>query len=239
MIDNLSIYIAAHKQFDESVYPLNDMYTIMYQNDLSFNHNTIHLNDRFTKNYAKLFGEGCAMHYLYKHPKLIKDYIVFYQYGKYFRNFFNHEEDIIYLINKYGCLVSDPWIHRPDNLNVFYDDMSKSAVDIFIDILYNTYPNYIKTIEQWKISKEHYCFNIFGMKKENFLEMCNFCFKILDELCKYYNLSKDTDIYSSSIQVNKFPRERAIGYFLEHLTHLYYCYNFENKYMCAVAKNYG
>lgn len=235
MLDNLRIFIAAHhNNFDESVFPFNDMYYIIHQNELEFKHKTIYLNDSFTKKFSTLYSEGCAMHFLYKNPKYLKEYVVFYQYGKYFINFFNHEEDIISLIDKRGCLVSNPWIHHPNNYQQFCCDVSVDVVNVFLDIINQNYPEYSETVNEWKECQNHYCFNIFSMKKTDYLEMCEFCFTILYKLAKHYNLNSNNNIFSSDIKVNHFDKTRILGYFLEHLTHMYYKYKFkDNIFICS------
>ena len=232
-INNISIFVAAHKQFDEYIYPMNDIYTIIYQNNLHFEHKSISLNeDEFTQRYAKLYSEGCALHYLYTHPELIKDYIVFYHYRRYFTDFINHEDKLIEYIDKYDCLVPEPTLLRCCNYGELSHNISYEPVKTFLNIIKINYPEYISDINKWKYDTIHYGYNIFGMKKENFLKMCDFCFNILSKLCEEFNLTEDKDILISPIKCNKFNKYRLIGYFLEHLTHLYYKHNFSNFYQC-------
>lgn len=233
MNNNISIFIAAHRLFNEYVYPMNDMYTILCENDLSFKHNYISLNhDEFTKRYAKLYGEGCALYYLYKHPELLKDYVVFYHYRRYFTDFINNEDELINYIDKYDCLVPDAWFHPYGNYNEFVNCANEETVQKWINIIKTNYPEYSKDIEKWKKQQYQHSFNIFGMKKENFLKMCDFSFDIMEKLCKEYKLYKDEDVDNINLQLGLFDLHRLIGYFLEYTTHLYYEHNFPNLYEC-------
>lgn len=229
MENNLSIFIATHKLFNEYIYPMNDMYTIISQTDLDFDHNTISLsNDEFTKNFASFYGEGCAMHYLYEHQELIKDYIIFYQYRRYFPELINNESKIIEYIDKYGCINVLPEIYQLNNLFIFKHQINNGVVLIWLNIMKKNYPEYTDIVDDWASTRYFNNYNVFGMKKENFIEMCSFIFDVCQKLCEYFNVQKTEDIFKANIISMQFPLDRMIGFFIEQMTHIYYKYHFKN-----------
>ena len=224
-MNNISIFISTHKDFNEYIYPLNDMYTILSQQNIFFDHNSIYLNDEFTNKYNILYSEGCSLYYLYKNPSLINDYIVHFHYRRYFENFLNNENDIIDYINKYGCVVCEPWIHENGNLNSLYNDFGKTEVNKLLSIL-DKYKEYKHAIDFWKTSKYHNCYNIFAMKKNDFLEMCHFCFEVLEIYCKMNNFNSNSDVDNLNIKCEWLDKRRICAYFLECLTNIFYLYKF-------------
>ena len=224
--NELSIFIATHKQFDDSIFPNKSIYTILStdSNFKSSNHNVIYISNTFTKYWKEQYSEGAHMHYLYTHSNLINDYIVFYHYRRYFINFINNENKIIELINKYKCIVVEPeqsfWGTKGKLLNnineALHVNFDENSINIIKNIIEIDYPEIFPVYLYYISSNKFYNRNIFAMKKNDFLEMCIFVFDILNK----YKLYNDKENYCI------FGTYRFYAYLLEHLTCLFYLYKF-------------
>lgn len=244
--NNLKIFLCAHKPIKNYI-PKDERYIIIAQTkdvDNSYNdnfHDIIDISDdEFTKNHNICWGEGCAMRYLYNHPELIPEYICFGHYRRIFLDFVGKEDYIPQYIKKYGAIIKKPFKHKK-NLEAIYKDHPKEEAKVFLQSIIETIPNYWKSFQKLAEDKNQYACNIFAMKKEDFLEMCEICFKVLDHLDKKQGYTNNEDVFNKMVKISHREhlkhgilwQRRLQGFWLEWLTDLYYRYKFgvENCYI--------
>lgn len=235
-----AIYVCAHKPIENEI-PKGDKYIIIAQNDSikDDNHQVIYLtNDEFTKTHWRCYGEGCAMRYLWKHPEILPDYVGIAHYRRFFIQLIGSEASIPGIVNKYGAIVMNPFIH---NSNIRYDNWSTQCVDHFEedaqaikDVTKSLYPEFSKVYEEMLVDNKQYGCNMFIMKKEDFLEMCEICFTILDKFDKKMKYKDNDAVYKKIMARHRRIRilggiewqARLQGFYLEWLTDAYYRYKF-------------
>ena len=205
------------------------------------NHKVIYIDDYdFCKKHKISYREGCGMRYLYEHPEILPEYIVFYHNNKTFSYYIEAERMLWLDIIKLGVLISNPMCHQTyteNGLNGFngsglYWDHFKDDVDAFIVSIKESANDYWNTFKNdLFFDVNQYGENCFGMKKENFLEMCEMCFKVLDHFDEKMGYGNDDDVINK-VKENirqgkqfKFNEEwhyHLHSYLLERLTELYY-----------------
>ena len=249
--NKIVVFICGHKPIENYI-PKNDKYVILDVTgnvDNSFNdnfHEIIDISqDKFVKEHNVSYSEGCAMYWLWKHPDIIPEYICFGHYRRYFTEFVNFEDYMIDTINHCGSIVSEPLNHRnePDkkyNKGGMYNDHPKDDIDAFINSVKETIPEYLETFNTLLEDNYQYPFNCFAMKKENFLEMCEMCFAVLDAFNKKQGYKNNEDVKLKMIKQSEKEKlylgvnwqSRLHGFLLEWLTELYnrHKFNIDNCY---------
>ena len=234
--DQINIFLCAHKPIENYI-PNNKKYIIL---DVSGTvkddkHAVIDISkDIFTKDHNVCYGEGCAMRYLYNHPELLPEYVCFGHYRRMFLSFVDKESLMPRAIDKHGALIQNPFIHVSNKFNA-YSDHAKDDIDCFINSIKEVAPEYNNALDQFLKDKYQYACNIFAMKREHFLEMCEMCFKVLDHFDKKMGYKNNADVRAKMIKNQKngqFLRYglewqvRLQGFLLEYLTDIYYRYKF-------------
>lgn len=235
-IDKYQIFLCAHKPIENYI-PNNKHYTIIDVNGTvkDDSRNIIDISqDEFTKTHNVCYSEGCAMRWLWKHPEVIPDYIVFGHYRRMFLDFANGNEIFItrWIDNK-GAIIQTPFIHT-SNISDMYKDHPKDDIDIFIQIVKELTPEYYNAFQEYLSDTNQYACNCFAMKKEHFLEMCEFCFKVLDEFDKRQGYKNNDSVMRKMIKNShtnhlRFGinwQRRLQGFLLEYLTDTFYRYKF-------------
>ena len=246
------IFLCAHKKIENYI-PKNKNYVIITQTknvDNSYNdnfHNIIDISDDdFTKKHWRCYGEGCAMRYLWKHPDIIPEYIYFAHYRRLFEEFIGKEKFIPRYVNHYGAIINTPLnhiiTHKINNRLAMYINHHKSDVDNYVMSVKTAALEYWESFNKLLFDHYQYTYNCFIMKKENFLEMCEMCFRVLDYFDKTYGydnndkviLKESIEYYSNTndcinktqYDYNILQYSRLQGFFLEWLTELYYRHKF-------------
>ena len=241
-MSELKIFLCAHKPIENYI-PRDKRYVIIAQtkdvtNDYNHNFNDVIdiSDDEFTKDHWICYGEGCAMKYLYNHPEILPDYVGFGHYRRMLVNFVGKED----LIPKYvgnTAIVKRPCNHtrncrRRYNLGAMYFDHLKEEVDAFIESVKEAAPEYWNSFQKLLNDYYQYNCNIFIMKKENFLEMCEMCFRVLGHFDKKQGYKNNDDVYErmlkdkDRLQHDISWQRRLQGFWLEWLTELYYRHKF-------------
>lgn len=242
-MDDYKIFICAHKPIENEI-PKGKEYVIVAQNKTieDKNHQIIYLdNDEFTKKHWRCYGEGCAMRYLWKHPELLSDYVGIAHYRRFFLSLIGKEYLISKVVNKCGAIIMNPFIHKGKTR---YDNWSTQCVDhfeqdatILRQIVHEVNPEFGKVYEEMLVDDKQYACNMFVMKKEHFLEMCEICFGILDEFDKRTGFVDNDKVYKEIIHRHRTQfmvggvawQARMQGFYLEWLTDTYYRYKFDVK----------
>ena len=249
--DNIKIFLCAHKPIENYI-PENKKYVIL---DVSGTvkdnfHDVIDISkDEFIKEHNVCYSEGCAMYYLYKHPEIIPDYICFGHYRRYFMDFVNSEKFMPRVIDAHGAIVQTAFDHetsrRKTNIQGMYQDHQADDIDAFIESVKEAAPEYWDTFNDVLNSRYQLACNIFAMKKEHFLEMCEMCFKVLNCFDKKMNYKNNDDVLNKMKNLAKYKelyfgvewQARLQGFLLEWLTESYYRqkFGFEKCYQTNVG----
>lgn len=239
-MNNLKIFICAHKPIENEI-PKGKEYVIVAQNNSirDDSHEVIYLtNDEFTQKHWRCYGEGCAMRYLWKHPELLPDYVGLAHYRRFFVDLIGKENNIPTIVNKRGAIVMLPFLHKGtfkyDNWTAQITDHFEEDATALRNVVQDLYPKFAKTYREMLWDNKQYGCNMFIMKKEDFLEMCDICFTILDEFDKRMNYADNNAVYKKIIHRHRRQRihggiewqSRLQGFYLEWLTDAYYRYKF-------------
>lgn len=231
----VKIFLCAHKPIDNYI-PKDKRYVILDvtgRADNSFNgnfHQVIDIsNDPFTKSHNVCYGEGCAMRWLYNHPDMIPEYICFGHYRRMFLDCIGFEYMIPTHINTHGAIVKTPFSHKT-NEHAMYLDHPKDDTDAFIRSVKEAAPEYWESFKGLLNDHNQYPCNIFAMKKEDFLEMCEMCFKVLDHFDEIQGYTNNSDVFRKiqklghrqHLRFGLAWQVRLQGFWLEWLTDLYY-----------------
>ena len=134
---------------------------------------------------------------------------------------------IINLIDQYGCIVPKPE-HCDEYFNCGVKNMNEYVhrvfnnitLNIIKDIIEKDYPQYVSSMERFYDNENFYNRNICGMKKNNYIEMCSFCFDVLQKYTEY--------CHKNNIRYyNVWVPARQCSYLLELLTNIFYFYKFD------------
>lgn len=238
MNDNIKIFLCAHKPIENNI-PKDKRYIII---DVSGTvkddfHEVIDISeDEFTKNHNVAYSEGCAMKWLYNHPEVIPDYICFGHYRRMFLKLVGKEDEIPEKVEEHGAIVKKPFHHYTNELGM-YADHPADDTRAFIASVKEAAPRYWHTFERLLRDNKQYACNIFAMKKEDFLEMCEMCFKVLDHFDKKQGYTNNEDVYNKMVlNSEKIHLKRGVdwqkrlqGFWLEWLTDLYFRHKFKNR----------
>ena len=250
--DNLKIFICAHKPI-ENYLPRNKSYVILDvtgKADNSYNenfHEKIDIsNDEFVKSHNVCYGEGCVMKYLYNHQNMIPEYVGMGHYRRLFINFIDKERLITRVVNVHGAIINSPSSIstsriRVNNKSIIRYDHPRSLINVLIECVKETSPEYCDAFNEFLQDKVcHYC-NCFVMKKKDFLEMCEFCFRVLDRFDEKLGFKNNDDVKKHMETLSKQRKlnidnvewqSRLQGFLLEYLTDTFYRYKFGVKRCC-------
>lgn len=219
---NLDIFICTHKDFKQVVN--NKLYQVINSKDINKKYNG--LDDKF---YSELF----QYFYIAENYRL-KDYIGFCHY----RRYFSFMDDVPNMNEIFK--TNDVVVGKPKSYNVsvkqFYGSCHNiEDFDIIENIIKEKYSDYYNTFERYVNQKMFIPYNMFIMKKEDFLIYIKFIKDVLDEYLKIVG----TDIYKR-IEDNKdkylkknYPNNtveyqyRIGGYLAERLTGVFICKHFK------------
>jgi hypothetical protein len=235
-MNNLDIFICTHKNFNPPVN--NDIYKIIKLNNHNLNIQNTNLkifDDTINDNIAyKQYGysEMSAIYWVWKNYN-IKKYIGFNHYRRFF-DFKDNIQNITDIFNSYDIITPKPILLDEtvyqNYMSCHYEEDLITVKNIISEYLpqYNTsFFNYIEN------SYTLYPCNMFIMKKNDFIDYCNFMFLILFNYDKFNNIKTTQDIiniFNNRKEKTLGPnyQARVQGFLAERLTTLYIQHNFND-----------
>lgn len=171
MNEKAVIYICTHADFSSSV--KNSVYKVADVRKLI-------PDDKSPSGVDGLFySELLTYKYLADRPDELPEYVGFCHYRKYYE-FMDNIPDIKSLVDKHGCITTEPRHVKPTVYNQYAKCFSFVDMDIMMAIIYNRHhwlwPRFEKMLrEDWI-----YPCSMFIMKKQDFLEMMHLVWDCLD-----------------------------------------------------------
>lgn len=239
--DKVKIFLCAHKPIDNYI-PKSKKYVILdvtgkVNDEYNDNyHEIIDIsNDDFVKTHNVCYSEGAAIRWLYNHQDMIPEYICLGHYRRMFVEFVGKEAFIPRYVDKYGAIINVPVGFtggiRINNKAVARHDHPRDEFNVFVECVKDVAPEYLDMFNEFMKSKTYYCCNCFAMKKEDFLDMCEFCFRVLDHFDKKQGYKNNEDVLNKmfalslekKLNIDKVGwQSRLQGFFLEYLTDTFY-----------------
>lgn len=250
-MDELKIFIATHKKITNSVPTNRDIYIICPQNhEIKDNRlPLLYIDDYFTEQHKTSYGEGCLMHYLWKHQEILPKYVGLCHYRRFFEDFREQEQWILPTLKEYKAIILNPFRHPLGDTN--YTIMRRhhflEDCNLIDKIIKENYSDYYNAWKEMNSSCFQYPCNMFIMKKEDFIELCEFVFGVITKFDEINGLKNDRDVEKYVIkQTRKKPffhgsfkwQKRLNGFYLEWLTETFFYYKFgiDNCY-CSMIEN--
>lgn len=245
MNEKLKIFICAHSEIECEI-PKDNRYVILSQlKEIdSHGHELIVIDDEFTQNHNVCYGEGCQMRWLWKHQETLPDYVGFCHYRRYFDEFEYDLDCVIGLVEKCGAVIKSRYFHKClynsgyrtnkfTMINRHGKNKAKSLIDI---VAKSSNIEYVRLFNEMLDESYYNPCNLFIMKREDFIEMCDIVFSILDEFDRVNSFSNNKDVRVSVLKsyiiddLNKAAdiswHNRLQGFLLEWLTSAFYKYKF-------------
>lgn len=230
-MENLTIFIGAYKKFEQVVF--DKSYAIIVGNhDIEGMKNVINckhddlLDDRF-------FSEIYMLDYVSKNLEL-KDYVGFCHYRKYF-SFKDNIPNLSKLFANAEVLAAKPIIFKRTIKEQY--DACHNIEDLLIveKIIKEKYSDYYLTFEKFINGHVIFPYNMFIMKREDFLEYIKFVKGVLDEYVKIVGTDIEGRILSNKDKyIKDFKPNNTIdyqyrigGYLAERLTNVFIMKNFK------------
>ena len=147
---------------------------------------------------------------------------------------------VIPLIKEYGAIYAKPWTCGLSNgitmcLQHFKD--YKYALDVVVN---QFFPDYKDVLNEF-FNDKYCCYcNMFIMKKEDFLEGCEFVFGVLEKIDEYFGVGNDEEVrrmITKKIKLLKQKEEnikwqvRMEGFFGEYLWDIFRRKKFKDSYV--------
>lgn len=180
---DVRIFIHTHKNIENEI-PENDFYTITSVNDnvTSDTHDVIYLDDDFTQNHKICYGELTTMRYLWKHPEIVPNIVGLNHYRRFFKYHCDDKWMLISNIFNHNAIITKEHPHGEGNTNakVMRDSHLVYDADLIDSIVKDHFPQYTEGYEEMKRHCGTHPCNMFVMKKDDFIEMCDFVFGVLD-----------------------------------------------------------
>ena len=195
----LNLYIITHKDFNNNI--TNPNYKILCDDYYQLKNNYT-LNVINTKNNNELFekrigySEGSKIYYIWKQYKnnIIKSkYVGFNHYRRIF-NFGNNIPELDKIFKKYDVILNRRFRSKLSLKKQYYKSHNEKDLNDILNIIKNKFPKYYSMALKTLCSKKFYIYNIFIMKREDFIKYGNFEFTILNEFDKKNNLNSYEDI---------------------------------------------
>lgn len=107
----------------------------------------------------------------------------------------------------------------------YNDDLQVKDYDLMLDTVVDIFPEYKVTIDKIENGHIQYWYNMFIMKKEYFMEYCNFWYSIISKLSQKI----DTSMYCENAT-------RILGYLSERLLTIFVINKMENEQFCKIKE---
>lgn len=231
--NNVDIFIGAYKTFVPAV--TNKIYKIIVGNNEIENKSNLKLikckHDEELDD--KFYSEIYMLKWIYKNYPL-KDYVGFCHYRKYF-SFMDNVPDFDEIFKENDVIIGKP-IKYARTIKDMYDKCHNiEDLEIVGNIIKEKYSDYYDTYNKYIKQHSFVPYNMFVMKKEDFLKYMKFMEDILDEYVKIVGtdiqkrIEENKEKYIKKIYPdNTFEYQYRIGgYLAERLTGIFICKNFK------------
>ena len=246
MAKQSEIFINTIKDIEDD---LNTNYSIMFLGDTkpTKEYKTTKIFFDNTSDNISFLNKGVCeftgMYWLWKNYKL-KDYIGFCQYRKRFKNNFT-DAQIHSFIDKYGIIVGQPLIFNGTVAQQYMCYHNFNDLKEIGDIINEFKPEYNDAFKKTVLGNRLYINNCFIMKKESFIEYCEFIWGIITKFIEKNNIVKYDDCIKrvidkkneylhilSNFQQNSTVeyQSRFLAYLIERLTNVFINKHFTNPY---------
>ena len=215
--NNLDIFICTHKDFEPLV--KNKTYKIINSNKIN--------NDTWNGMKGSFYSEIMSYFYIAENYKL-KDYVGFCHYRKYWK-FLNEIPNIDELFKTYDAIVAKPLTYKYSVYEQYKKCHNIEDVEIVRNIIHEKFNDYEKAFDVFFKGKLMLPYNMFIMKREDFLEYIEFISNVLDEYLKVVGtdiekrIEENKDKYLKSFSPNNTVeyQYRIGGYLAERLTNVF------------------
>ena len=221
--DKLDIFICTHKDFEPLV--TNEVYKPINCNDIN--------NDTWNGLKGSFYSEIMTYFYIAENYEL-KDYIGFGHYRKYW-GFMDEIPNVDDLFRDYDAIIAKPIMYKKSTIKQQYNNCH-NLEDLYIvgGIIADKYPEYSKMWRTFLNGKFLIPYNMFIMKREDFLKYIDFMKTILDEYVNIVGRDIEKRIENNSEKYIKdfYPNDtveyqyRIGGYLAERLTNVFIMGNF-------------
>jgi hypothetical protein len=225
--NNIDIFIGTQKTFEPKV--TNDAYKIIVGNHEIENNSNLELIDCKHESVLddKFYSELYMLDYISKNYPL-KDYVGFCHYRKYF-NFLDNIPNIDETLKQYDAIVAKPLTYKYSVYEQYKKCHNIEDVEIIRNIIHEKFNDYEKAFDVFFKGKLMLPYNMFIMKREDFLEYIEFISKVLNEYLKVVGtdiekrIEENKDKYLKSFTPNNTVeyQYRIGGYLAERLTNVF------------------
>lgn len=213
-LDNLDIFICTHKDFTPPV--KNNVYKVINCNDIN--------NDTWNGLNGSFYSEIMTYFYVAENYQL-KDYVGFCHYRKYW-SFMDDIPNVSEIISNNEVIVATPIKFKMNIKNQYAEYHNIEDLYIVSGILSEIYPNYINAWNAFLDGSLIFPYNMFIMKKEEFLKYIEFMRNILDRFVEVIGkniekrITNNKDKYFKDFSPNNemWYQYRIGGYLAERLT---------------------
>ena len=244
MNENLDIFICTHTKIGKK-HPTNPVYKIVSQKkvDIDTNLDVIYCEPekmgvwgKMPRALSELFNMYYVRHFVEK-----KKYVGFAQYRT-FPWFFNNVPNVEKELENYDIIVHQFSINPVDRVQRQYLDLE--AYDIFKEIFKTEYPEYGPLVDEYLNQALFAQRNMFIMKTEDFNEMMDFLFGVLQKYLDRVHCYSDEDFMKRALSIienKKYPDNmkeyvlnpltlsRFLAYFGEFVLSFYIWKNFKKR----------
>lgn len=245
MENNIDIFIGTHKTFIPPI--SNKAYKIIVGNHDIENNSNLELIKCGDKNDAlddEFYSEIYMLIKLVNMDYLFKDYVGFCHYRKYF-SFMDDIPDMDEMFTKYDVILPKYRIFEGSikGQYAYYHNIE----DLYIvgGIIADLYPQYTYAWNKVINNNILFPYNMFIMKREDFLEYISFVSNILSRYLKIVGFDIEKRIENNKEQYLKdipnkpqngevWYQKRIGGYLAERLTNVFVTYKFKKALLCGV-----
>ena len=242
-LNKLDIFIGTHKTFEPKV--SNDCYKIVVGNHKIENDSNLELIQCGNKDDVlddRFYSEIYMLRWVAKNYPL-KEYVGFCHNRKYF-SFMDDVPNVEEVLKENDAILGRPFKRESSNMREFYKICHNiEDLNIIENIIDEKFKEYSKGMREFLYGKMMFPYNMFIMKREDFLEYINFIGSVLDEYVKIVgtDIVKRIEDNKEKYLKNFYPNDtieyqyRIGGYLAERLTTVFALTKFKKIATCGIT----
>lgn len=242
-LNKLDIFIGTHKTFEPKV--SNDCYKIVVGNHKIENDSNLELIQCGNKDDVlddRFYSEIYMLRWVAKNYPL-KEYVGFCHKRKYF-SFMDDVPNVEEILKENDAILGRPFKRENTNMREFYKICHNiEDLNIIENIIDEKFKEYSKGMREFLYGKMMFPYNMFIMKREDFLEYINFIGSVLDEYVKIVgtDIVKRIEDNKGKYLKNFYPNNtieyqyRIGGYLAERLTTVFAFTKFKKIVTCGIT----